>query len=123
MSTILLSIRPEYVEKILAGTKKYEYRRHLAKSDVHKMLIYCTSPVMKVVAEAEVCEKVTGTPISLWKKTKHESGIAKKAYLSYFQGCTCAHAYRLGKVKVFRRPKKLEDYGIKSAPQSLVYIK
>lgn len=79
MNTILLSIRPEYVEKILAGMKKFEYRRHLAKSDVQKMLIYCTSPIMRVVAEAEVCEKVTGTPVSLWKKTKKESGIAKKA--------------------------------------------
>lgn len=38
MAVILLSIKPEYAEKIFAGTKKYEYRRHIASEKVEKSL-------------------------------------------------------------------------------------
>ena len=31
MCTILMSINPEYVDKIIAGNKKYEYRKVKAK--------------------------------------------------------------------------------------------
>lgn len=34
MKALLLSIKPEYVEKILQGEKKFEYRKRLAKEDV-----------------------------------------------------------------------------------------
>ena len=44
MSTILLSIKPEYVNKIIAGTKKYEFRKHLAQGDIQKIIIYSTAP-------------------------------------------------------------------------------
>lgn len=33
-----------------------------------------------------------------------------------------AHAYKLGKIKVYDKPKMLMDYGIKTAPQSFVYV-
>ena len=52
-STILISIKPEYASKILDGIKKYEYRTTKAKN-VNKMIIYATSPVKKVIGEAEV---------------------------------------------------------------------
>ena len=54
MCKILISINPEYVNEILSGRKKYEYRKVKAKKDnVDKMIIYATAPVMKVVAEIE----------------------------------------------------------------------
>ena len=54
MKAILLSIKPEYVDRILAGTKKYEYRKRLARSNSSVLLVYSTSPVMKVVAKVEI---------------------------------------------------------------------
>ena len=44
MSTILLSIKPEYAKKIIDGTKKYEFRKRLAKHPVTKIIIYSTFP-------------------------------------------------------------------------------
>lgn len=42
---ILLSIKPEYVYKILDGTKKFEYRRTVFKNkNVDSMVIYATLP-------------------------------------------------------------------------------
>ena len=54
MSQILLSIDPEHVENILLGIKRFEFRKVRCKSEVDKIIIYSTSPVMRVVAEAEV---------------------------------------------------------------------
>ena len=44
MATILLSVKPKYIEKIFNGTKKYEFRKKLAKLDVSKIILYSTSP-------------------------------------------------------------------------------
>lgn len=49
MAVILLSIKPEYAEKIFAGTKKYEYRRHIASEKVEKIIVYSTAPVKQVI--------------------------------------------------------------------------
>ena len=54
MKAILLSIKPEYVDRILAGTKKYEYRKRLARSDSSVLIVYSKSPVMKVVSKVEI---------------------------------------------------------------------
>ncbi|HDT8147195.1 TPA: hypothetical protein RD696_002696, partial [Enterococcus faecalis] len=54
MSTILLSIHPKFVDKIMTGEKKFEFRRVIAKRNPNKIIIYSTSPVCKVIGEAEV---------------------------------------------------------------------
>lgn len=48
MSKMLLSIKPEYVKKILSGKKKYEFRKFHCHDDVDTIVIYCTSPVKKL---------------------------------------------------------------------------
>ena len=63
MCKILISINPEYVNEILSGRKKYEYRKVKAKKDnVDKMIIYATAPVMKVVAEIEILKILEESP-------------------------------------------------------------
>ena len=122
MKAILLSIRPEYVEKILDGSKKYEYRRRLAKTRSDIILIYSTAPVMRVVAQAQVLETIKDTPDDLWESTKEKAGISKERYQEYFEGCVTACAYRLGKVQVFDEPKPLAYYDVLLPPQSFKYI-
>ncbi len=53
MKKILISIKPQYVEKILNRTKKYEFRTKAAKQDINGLIIYSTYPTKKVVAEVE----------------------------------------------------------------------
>ena len=119
---ILLSIKPEYVEKILQGTKKFEYRKHLAKEDISAIYIYSTSPFMKVVASAQIIGRLSASPTALWEKTKTMAGISRAKYRNYFRGYTTANAYELGEVEIFESGKKLSDFGINVAPQSFVYI-
>lgn len=122
MKALLLSIKPEYVKKILQGNKKYEYRKRLARHDIHVIYIYSTAPDMKVVASVQVISRLAASPTVLWEKTKAASGITRAKYRSYFQGCKTAYAYELGAVKVFKTGKNLSDFGLHTPPQSFAYI-
>ena len=124
MCNILMSIKPQYVEKILSGNKKYEYRKNRAKrNDIDKMIIYSTAPVMKVVAEVDIEEIIESTPDILWKKTKLESGITEEFFYKYYKNKTIAVAYKLGNIKIYDKPKSLNDIGVKYVPQSFIYLK
>lgn len=119
---ILISINPEHVQNIIKGIKKYEYRKIAAKRDISSIIIYETTPVKRIVAEAEIIDVLMYSPEELWKLTKEESGISKEFFDEYFEGKGIAYAYKLGKIKVYDEPKTLLEYGIKAAPQSFVYI-
>ena len=123
MKALLLSIKPEYVEKILQGEKKFEYRKRLAKEDVSYIYVYSTAPSMKVVASVHIEGHLSDSPTAWWEKTKAAAGISRAKFRDYFRGCKTAYAYKLGKVEVFESPKNLSDFGVAVAPQSFVYIK
>ena len=122
MCTILLPIKPEYAKKIVNKTKIYEYRKSKCKKNVDKIVIYCTSPVKKIIAEVEVKYIISNTPIKLWNDTKEFSGISKSKYMKYFENKDTAFAYELGNVILYDIPKTLNDIGINYYPQSYVYL-
>lgn len=120
---IIVSINPEYVEKILSGEKKFEYRTRVAKQQVDTLIIYATKPMMKVVAEVEILGVIATSPEELWDQTKNQSGITKSFFGEYFKDKQVAYAYKLGEVKVYEKPKSLLDFGLRMAPQSFAYVK
>lgn len=122
MCKIVLSIHEEFVNKILSGEKRYEFRTRVASRKVDKIVIYCTYPVMKVVGEVEVTGLVKGNPDSVWKKTKNYSGIRKDYFDEYFRDRDNAFAYELGSVIKYNKYKELSDIGLKTAPQSFIYL-
>ena len=122
VESIMLSINPEYVEKILAGSKKYEFRKHLANKTVDKIIIYSTSPIMKVVGEVEVINVISSSPSALWEQTKKSAGISRDKYRKYFKGCKVAYAYQLGEVVQYNPPKKLSEFNVNLPPQSFIYL-
>jgi len=53
---LLISIHKEHVDKILAGEKRWEYRKSIfrkPKNEINKVYIYCTSPVEKIIATSK----------------------------------------------------------------------
>ena len=48
---VILSIKPEFVEKIFSGEKQYEYRKILFKQKVDTVYIYASRPISKIVGE------------------------------------------------------------------------
>jgi predicted transcriptional regulator len=120
---VLLSIKPEYAEKILQGEKKYEFRRTIFKNrTIKKVIIYASSPVKKVIGEFEIDSILSLDKYKLWKKTMYYSGIEKTFYYSYFDGKKIAHAIKVKKAKRYSRYLDLEDYDVNQAPQSFVYL-
>ena len=123
MCKILMPINPEYVDEILSGNKKYEYRKIKAKrKNIDKMVIYSTSPIMRVVDEVDVEGIIEASPEKLWEQTKEYSGITKDFYSKYYKNKENAIAYKLGNIKVYDKPKKLCDIGINYVPQSFIYL-
>ena len=122
MYNMLISIKPEHIENIFNGSKKYEYRKIRCKQDINKIIIYSTYPIMKVVGEAKVEKILEDSPDRIWEKTKKYSGIDLNFYQKYFKDRSKAIAYKLTNIKKYDSPKELSIYGIKAAPQSFVYI-
>lgn len=118
-----MSIKPEHVQNILAGTKKFEFRKNKCREEIDTIIIYSTSPIMRVIAEVEVKGIIEDTPQVVWGKTKSAAGIDKTFFDAYYNGRDVAVAYILGKVRKFAKPKSLSDYGVKAAPQSYIYIR
>jgi predicted transcriptional regulator len=122
MCKILLSINPEHVANILNGSKKVEYRKVTCRCDVDKILIYSTSPVMKVVGEAAVLEIIEDSPDNVWRLTSQDAGITRSFFDKYYEDKSKAVAFKLGKVTKYNKPLSLSDLGVNSAPQSFVYL-
>ena len=122
MKMAVMSIKPIYAEKILSGQKRFEYRKIPCKQKIDRILIYSTSPIMKVVGEVQVIEVLSDTPSRIWEKTKMNSGVSKEFFDQYFNGRHTAIAYALGRVAEYELPKELAEFGITNAPQSFVYI-
>lgn len=122
MCAILLSINPEYVGRIMCGEKKYEFRKNICKKEVDKIIIYSTSPVMKVVGEADVEDILVDEPEKIWNITKEASGVEQAFFDKYYEGRKQAVAYKLNNIVEYEKPKLLKDYGINAAPQSFCYL-
>ena len=121
--TVLLSIKPEFADKIFDGTKKYEFRRRIFKKEgVKKVIVYVTSPVQKIIGEFLIESIIYEDTLALWKKTKEFAGISKEAFDIYFADQYQAYAIKIGKYKKYRHPKLLADYKIMFPPQSFVYV-
>lgn len=119
---VLLSIKPEYVEKLLSGEKKFEYRRVIFKKDVKTVLIYSTSPIKKIIGEFEINEILRENPSKLWTLTKEFSGIEKNKFFKYFDGIENGYAIGIKSIKIYKNPLVLSDINIKMAPQSFRYV-
>ena len=122
INKIIISINPEHVDNILSGKKKYEYRKIAAKKQISSIIIYETTPIKRIVAEAEIVDVLMLPPNELWELTKKDAGVSKSFFDSYFENNKTAYAYKLGKITVFKTPKSLKDFGLKYPPQSFIYI-
>lgn len=122
MCQMLLSINPEYVESILQGIKRYEYRKFRCREDVDKIIVYATAPQKKVVAEAEIESIVEDEVLNVWRKTKQYSGITYSFFRKNYKGKKKAVAYQLKNVVIYEKPRTLKSIGVKCALQSYCYI-
>lgn len=121
---VLLSIKPEFAEKIFEGTKRFEFRKSIFKNtQVKRIIVYASYPVQKVIGEFEIEEILKASPPALWKLTQNYSGITKQYFDQYFTVKDMGYAIKINKVIRYESPLNLqEDFGIKFPPQSYMYL-
>lgn len=121
---VILSIKPEFAEKIFDGTKKYEFRRAIFKNpDVKRVVVYSSSPVKKVIGEFEIEAILTHPPEKLWSKTKRYSGISQDYFFEYFGDKDVGFAIKIKSTRLYDKPRCIrEDYDL-FPPQSFLYLR
>lgn len=120
---VLLSIKPEFANKIFNGSKRFEFRRNVFKNtDVDTIVVYASSPVSKVIGEFKIETVIKKELEDLWEETKEYSGISKEFYDSYFIGKQEGFAIKVKNTVLYKKARNLkDDYGM-VPPQSFAYI-
>ncbi len=118
---IILSIKPQYVEKLFSGEKKFEYRKKIPRF-LQEVVVYSSSPVKKVIGKLYVKSILEDTPAMMWQKTGAWGGITNDDYEHYFRNRERGYAIEVLRVKKFRYPRELAYYGVKVPPQSYMYM-
>lgn len=119
----LFSIKPEYAQAIMDGSKQVEFRRTGLSSDVQHVVVYSTSPVQRIIGSFEVAGIDNERPEVLWERYAQVGGINRDAYDRYFAGCTSAYAIKVRRPSALDAPVLLADVrpGLRP-PQSFQYL-
>ena len=146
MKSVLISIRPQWCEKIASGKKTIEVRKSAPKKVPFKCYIYMTQGTykdlglyseciyqnrMKVIGEF-ICDKVERFTVGSLRSDDVET-LACLSYnemISYFykpeelDGKTAKQgfAWHISDLKIYDKPLFLSELGLTRPPQSWQYI-
>lgn len=152
MKAIMLSIRPEWVEKILNGKKTIEIRKTKPKVELPvKVYIYCTNSNKKrfTLWQAKSYRYLDDRSHNLFDKVLNSKVVAEfmlneveeikanEIYNSYVMekyACLSTselhnytkgnrfYAWHIDDLKIYDKPKELGEFGVRKAFQSWGYI-
>ena len=125
---LLLSIRPNFADQILDGSKTVEFRRQHPRQIKlgTRMLIYASSPVRALIGTAVVVEVIEGSPEEVWNEFETVGGIEHDQFNAYYEACDRAIVIRLSKPVRFKKVIPLDDLRAKwpgfHPPQQFAYL-
>lgn len=121
--SVLLSIKPKYIEQIENGSKLYEFRRVIFKQDIDEIYVYATAPIKQIVGKICIDEIIEDTPKNLWGNFKQNAGINKKDFFEYFSGKEKGYAIKIKDFISFEKPIDPYQENPKFVPpQSYAYL-
>ncbi len=97
---LVVSIKPEYANKIFSGEKTIELRKcvpNVQSGDT--ILIYVTAPVKAFKGIGKVKNIVEGTPTVIWNNYNKTSGINKQAFFDYYSNTNKAVGILLSEIQ------------------------
>lgn len=124
---ILVSIKPEFANKIFEGSKRIELRKVSPKVESGDlMVVYSTSPEMAVVGICKIEKVIKTSPEEIWKNHSEILGIDKDRFNEYYShssnavGIVIENAKRLKTKIPLRRIK--EQFPKFAPPQTFKYF-
>ncbi len=116
---VLMSIRPQYAEAILSGSKRYELRRRRPSFAAgSRVIVYSSSPDQRLLGTFEAGTIHNADPETLWKLVAAHAGLDHSAFAAYFKGCGVAYAIEV------RSPQRLEPAPLRfRPPQSYLFLR
>jgi len=125
--TALMSIRPNFVEKIFSGEKTIELRRVRPKLDTgDRVLVYASAPTCAIVGQFSVARILQGTPRKMWHQVRDYAGVTKADYERYFSGADIAVAIEITSKRLFKNEPTLDRLRARfdqfHPPQSYRYL-
>ena len=101
----LLSIKPKYVEAIMIGDKRYEFRKSIfRRKNIAKVYIYSTAPVKKIVGTFGIKKIIEDHPKRLWNQLHLFSGLDDIEFFKYFKDIERGFAIDIESVEKFNEP-------------------
>ena len=127
-NSVVLSINPEYANKILSGQKTVELRRRFPLLWPEKVTayIYATSPVKAMIGAAQILDVLKLPLEDIWSQYQNEASIQLAHFENYFSGLTEGYALILGDPQSLGKPFRLKDLQTEldfCPPQSFLYAK
>lgn len=121
---VLLSIKPEFAERIFEGSKKYEFRKALFKnSEIKTIVVYASSPTQRVIGEFEIETIISDSPEKLWNETKEFAGVEEHFFNEYFADREMGFAIKIKKTKKYKEALCLREHFNLTPPQSFLYLR
>jgi len=120
---VLISIRPDLAEAILAGSKTVELRRSAISDEATLFVVYATAPVSAIVGWFESAKIQIDAPNGLWDRYGSLTGIIRSEFDGYFAGAQTGFAIEVKSTTRVEPPVPLADVpAVKRAPQSFQYL-
>jgi predicted transcriptional regulator len=129
---LLLSIKPEFAERIMSGEKTIELRKRKPRyiNTRDRILFYVAAPVKAILFYSYVKQIIETLPNDMWEIYQNRLGITKNDFDIYFKNKTTACGIELGRITKIK-PFYLEELKLWSyhsiginfyAPQDFRYI-
>ncbi|AYO81764.1 helix-turn-helix domain-containing protein [Methylobacterium brachiatum] len=123
---VVFSIKPEYCNKIVDGSKTIELRRRFPMSVPAgtTALIYATSPTRALLGIAVIGQIYRQAPSDIWDAFSSQTCIRRKDFDTYFGDLACGYAIELKHARRLRRPLGLTELRNRFSfepPQSFLY--
>ena len=120
---VLLSIKPEFADKIFDGTKKFEFRRTIfSKTPINTVIVYASSPIQRVIGEFEINQVLFDEIDILWRLTRDYAGIDEDYFFKYFSDRDKGYAIEIKEVTKYKTPLLLKERYQIQPPQSFAYV-
>lgn len=107
---LLISMKPRYAERILAGSKLVEIRKKFSEKWIGcKAILYSSSPQRALVGEATVRSVTSGRPAEIWARFGTSIGCSPKDFKVYVGATEKVSAIELDEIFPYQQPVSLSQ--------------